>query len=179
MSKSASDIKTAVERTAKALTRMPATGRVTRTAVARLVDGLTCELREGDWKLTADEPEALGGNNAGPVPGALARMSLASCLAIGYGTWLARSEVPYNDVQVEVEVNLDLSGLLGVDDSLPPAPDEMRVRVHVDSPAPRAEVERVLELADRHSPQLHLFTRPITLNRELNLTGPPSAAALA
>jgi uncharacterized OsmC-like protein len=106
-------------------------------------------------------------------------MSLASCLAIGYGTWLARLEVPYNDVQVEVEVDLDLSGLLGVDDSLPPAPDEMRVRVYVDSPAPRAEVERILELADRHSPQLHLFTRPITLNRELNLTGPPSGAALA
>jgi hypothetical protein len=54
---------------------------------------------------------------------------------------------------VEVEVDLDLSGLLGDDDTLPPAPDEMRVRVYVDSPAPRAEVERILELADRHSPQ--------------------------
>ncbi|MCH7476975.1 MAG: OsmC family protein [SAR324 cluster bacterium] len=177
--KTKNDVKTALERSAKALELKPSAGMKTKKATAKLVDGLTCEVTEEEYTFTSDMPKSLGGNDAGLGPGAFGRISLASCLAIGYGMWLAKEEVPYEEIQVEVEGDLDFRGMLGVDDSVPPGHKEMRVRVNIASPAPQAEIERAIELADRHSPLMHLITQPIPVIRELNLTVPAAVAATA
>ena len=77
-------IKTAFERNAQALQLRPALGQKTAVTSVRVVDGLKCEIAEGDWKIVADLGENRGGNNAGPTPGVLGRGALGSCLAMGY-----------------------------------------------------------------------------------------------
>lgn len=177
--KTKNDVKTALERSAKALELKPSAGMKTKKATAKLVDGLTCEVTEEEYTFTSDMPKSLGGNDAGLGPGAFGRISLASCLAIGYGMWLAKEEVPYEEIQVEVEGDLDFRGMLGVDDSVPPGHKEMRVRVNVSSSAPQAEIERAIELADRYSAMLYMFTQPIPVKRQLNLSVPTAATAKA
>ena len=71
---------------------------------------------------------------------------------------------------------MDFSGFLGVDDSVPPGHKEMRVRVNVSSSAPQAEIEHAMELADRYSAMLYMFTQPIPVKRELNLSVPAAVA---
>lgn len=170
------DIKTAIDRNIKALELKPALGRMTKKTVARLTDGITCQISDGGWSLTADWPENLGGNNTGPTPGAFARMALGSCLAMGYGLWLAQTETPYDDIQVEVEGDVDYSGLFGIDPHAPVGHEELRVRVSIVSPAPPADIQRVVEKADRLSPLLHLIGQPIPVKRELALTAPVAPA---
>ena len=75
-------IKNAFERVVKAFTAKPSLGLGTRKSTARLVNGLTCEITEGEWKLSADMAEAAGGNASAPTPGVYGRAALASCLAI-------------------------------------------------------------------------------------------------
>lgn len=68
-----SQIKTAFERNQQALTLLPTLGRGTAVTRVRMVDGLTCEVEEGPWKIVADMGEKSGGGNAGPNLGFLGR----------------------------------------------------------------------------------------------------------
>ena len=173
------EIKTALERSVKTLKLKPAKGRVTRKATIRIVDGLTCEASERDWKMTSDVNRMLGGHESAPSPSTFARMALGSCLAMGYAMWFSRLDVPYDGIEVDVEADMDFSGFLGIDDTVPPGHKEMRVRVTVASPAPWPEIEHAMELADRYSAMRHVFTQPIPVKRELNVTGPDGKSAQA
>lgn len=48
--------------------------------------GWRCDVRAGDFVLTSDEPESIGGTNTGPQPTEIFLASIASCftLAIAY-----------------------------------------------------------------------------------------------
>lgn len=175
----AKHIKEAIERTANVIQQKPSVGLKTKKATARMGKGLTCEMKTDNWTLTSDMYEAVGGSSAGPTPGDFVRMGVSSCLAIGYAMWFAREEVPYDDIQVELEGDLNHSGMLGLDDSVPPGPDEFRIQINIVSSAPRQEIERVMALADAHSPELDVMQKPIAMKRKLNLTAPgvPTRAA--
>ena len=53
------DIRTACERTASTLTARPAIGQHTFVTRVQVHDGLTCDIEEGPWHLTADLPRQL------------------------------------------------------------------------------------------------------------------------
>lgn len=175
------EIKTALERSVKTLKLKPGKGRVTRTATIRLVDGLTCEVSERDWKMTSDVNRMLGGHESAPSPSTFARMARGSCLAMGYAMWFSRLDVPYDGIEVDVEADMDFSGFLGIDDTVPPGHKEMRVRVRVNiaSPAPWPEIEHAMALADRYSAMRYIFTQPIPVKRELKVSAPSSVTAQA
>ena len=92
-----------------------------------------------------------GGTNAGPNPGVLGRAALGSCLALGYGMWAARLDVPITALEVEIHADYDVRGELGVDDGVRPGYSAIRYVVRVSSPAPEADVRRVIDTADRYS----------------------------
>lgn len=158
-------IREALERNVRAVTRMQGIGRGTAHTRARLRPGLECEVTEGPWSLTVAMTEKYGGTNAGPNPGVLGRGALASCLAVGYGMWAARLGVPFDALEVEVEADYDVRGELGVDEAVRPGYTEMRWTVRVESPAPEADVLRVLDRADEVSSYADIFSRGVPLRR--------------
>src|ERR1700689_849155 len=100
-------IKTAVERTKKALTLKPALGKGTGVSKVSIINGLSCEIQEGDWKFKADMPEAVGGTNSAPTPGVYGRAALGSCLAIGYMMKAAEMNISIERLEVEVYADYD------------------------------------------------------------------------
>ncbi len=82
-------IRTAFERSAKALRLKDSLGRGTAITRVAVTDGFTCEVEDGDWKFNVDMPVKHGGNNTGPNPGVYGRTALGTCLAIGYTRWAA------------------------------------------------------------------------------------------
>ncbi len=157
-------IRTTFERNVKAVKLKPAAGQSLGVSRIRVKDGTTCEIEGSGWKLTADVGKTSGGNNAGPGPGVFERAALGSCLAIGYSTWAAAMRVPINAIEVEVETKFDARGMLGVDES-PPGFTSIQYKVHIESRASEAEVQKVIDTADRHSPVLDDFTRAISVER--------------
>lgn len=162
-------IKIKFERNVKAMELRSSVGRGTAVTRARLKEGLTCEIEEGQWNLTADMGEKSGGNDRGPNPGVFGRAALASCLTIGYAMWMARRGVPHSSLEVEVQADYDARGDLGVGD-VPPGYGEMRYVVNVESDAPEADVQRVLDEADTHSAYLAVFSQPQRLRREVRIS---------
>lgn len=167
-------IRTAFERNAKALSLRPSIGQGTAVTTVRLRDGLTCEIEDGAWSLSADMSESYGGNGSGPDPGVLGRAGLGSCLAIGYAMWAARRGVPIHDLTVEIEADYDARPELGVIDDASPAYSEVRIVVTVESEAPEAEVASVLSEAEAHSPWLRVFQEPVRVVREAWFCDPRS-----
>src|SRR5438067_1544464 len=75
-------LKSAFERNAKAMTLRPSLRQGTARTKVSLRDGLTCDVEDGNWKLTVDASPKSGGDGRGPDPGVFGRAALGSCLAI-------------------------------------------------------------------------------------------------
>jgi uncharacterized OsmC-like protein len=161
-------IREIAERHVRLLAARPERGHLSCATRARLADGLRCEIEEGPWRLAADMPAKVGGGETAPTPGVLGRAALAGCLTIGIAAWAARLGVPVDAVEVEVEADFDARGELGVE-GVPPGYQQVRYTVSIDSPAPRAELDRLLATAERHSPYLDVFGRAIALRRAVRL----------
>jgi uncharacterized OsmC-like protein len=163
-------IREIAERNVRLLAAKPDRGHLSCITRARLVGGLRCEIEEGSWRLAADMPAKVGGDDSAPTPGVLGRAALAGCLTIGIAAWAARLGVPLESVEVEVQTDFDARGELGMGD-VPPGYQEVRYIVSIASPAPRYELDRLLAMAERHSPYLDIFGRAIALKRALRVNG--------
>lgn len=157
-------IKESHERVKKLLTIKPEKGQYTTSTKIRVRDGTTCEVEHKQWKFTSDVGSMEGGNDEGPGPSVLQRGALGSCLAIGYVKWAAYLDVPINDIEVEIEADVDARGAYGID-GVEPGYKGLRYKVIIDSDASEEEIMNVIEQADKHSPVLMDFKRPVEVER--------------
>jgi uncharacterized OsmC-like protein len=163
-------LKLAFTRISRTLSQRPAFGLGTGISKASVKNGLTCEIREGDWTLTADMPEQAGGNAAGPTPGVYGRAALGSCLAIGYMMRAAIMGIPVAGLEIEIQADFDDGALFGTAAAdIPPGYLEIRYSVTVDSDAPEEAIMQMLDEADKHSPYLDVFSRAQTCRRQVNI----------
>lgn len=144
--------KDALERSTKAVTLRPSRGQYTHQNTAVIEDGTACLVEEKKFQLTVDVPPSIGGGGIGPTPGALLRSALTSCVAIGVKLWAARADVFIDHIRVSLEGDVDARGELGVDDDIAPGFLDMRLNIAVRSPAPRTDVEAVIERSLKYSP---------------------------
>lgn len=162
------DIKNKFERTRKALTLKPSLGHGTGVSKTRIINGLSCETKEGDWVFKADMPKQVGGYETASSPGALGRAALGSCLAIGYMMWASKLDIKIDRLEVEIEADYDDGGLFNTSDS-PPGYIEIRYRVKIKGHASPEEIENLLNMADKHSPYLDVFSRAQSCIRQVEL----------
>ena len=149
------DIREAAKKLRAAIAEDPAKSRARNVpATARLVEGLRCELT-GPYneRIVTDMPPAVGGTAAGPNPGWLMRGALASCTATVIAMRAAEVGVALSHLEVRVETDSDLRGILGMDESITAGHGPVRFKVTIASPAASPETLReIVEWADRHSP---------------------------
>jgi uncharacterized OsmC-like protein len=163
------EIKVLYDRKARAVGLRPSLGQATYTASARSGDGFVVEADCGNFKVRADLPPVEGGTDTAPTPGQLMRAALATCLVMGYITWAARLEVPIDDVAVTLHCENDARGAAGADPDVNPGWLSTHCVVTVTSSASPAEVERVIDAADRHSPMLQNLLRPMPITRAIEV----------
>ena len=87
--------------------------------------------------LTADEPERLGGKNAGPAPFDLYLASLAACTAITLRMYAERKQWPLEGVEVELDYTQRDKHRTAISRT-----------VHLRGPLDAAQRERLLQIAD-------------------------------
>ena len=168
--KDAEKIKIAIARCKKAFTLKPAKGRNTAVSKARIIDGLTCEIIEDNWKFSVDMPEGIGGNNTAPTPGVYGRAALGSCLAIGYMMKATELGIPIKNLEVEVQADFDDGAMLGTaDKNIPPGYFEVRYTITIESDAPEEKIIKMLDDGDKHSPYLDVFSRAQKCVRYINI----------
>lgn len=165
----AEKIKTAFERSSKALSLKPSLGLGTGTSIARITNGLTCEITEGNNRFIADMPEQVGGNAAGPTPGVYGRAALGSCLAIGYMMHASKKNIKVDALSVEIQADYDDGAMFGTTTGIPAGYLEVRYSVTIESDADEKQILQMLDEADSHSPYLDVFSRGQQCVRNVNI----------
>jgi uncharacterized OsmC-like protein len=93
-----------------------------------------------------DMGAVLGGGDAAPSPGFYIRAGLIGCIAIGIKMTAAREGTQVDSVDVDVEMDFDDSAMLGMGANSA-APLSTRITISVDSPAPPATIESMVDRA--------------------------------
>lgn len=119
-----------------------------------------------DLTFSIDEPEKLGGTNAGPNPIECVLGALAGCLNV-IGHLVAREmEFDIHSLQMHIEGNLDPLAYLGKKPDVRPGFKEIRVSVDIDStasPDTLREWAKAIEVRCPVSDNLG-FSTPINVN---------------
>lgn len=164
-------IKNALAGSLKRIKDNPSIAQGTAVTKVTLNPGLACEVEDGPWKFSGGMTEKYGGQNSGPNPGVYGRAALGTCLAIGYGMWAAKLDIPIRSLTVEVRARYDVRGEFGIDDSIRPGYLDIVYVVTVDTDASDADIHRWLDAADAHSSLLDDFRNPVPASRELHIVG--------
>ena len=73
-----------------------------------------------------------------------------------------------DSLEVKIEADFDDGALFDTSDA-PPGYLEIRYLVRIESPGSRKEIEKVLDMGDKHSPYLDVFSRAQTCIREIEI----------
>ena len=170
----AAGMKDLYDRKRRALIRRPSFGRTTAQARVRRGDTLLCDVEEEAWRTRVDQSPEEGGTGSAPGPGQMLRASLLACLAMGYRLWGARLGVAIDGVEVDVLCESDARGQLGIE-GVPVGWQRIIIDVCIASPAPDADVRRVVETADRLSFLLANLSPAIERVHHLRIVHPEEA----
>lgn len=168
-------IKTAMERATQTVTLRPERGQRVYRNVATLGEGTHCRVEEAGHEIVLDVGPALGGKNAGPSPSMALRSALSGCLAIGIKQWAAQNDIRIDRLEVALETDVDARGQLGVDDTIVPGFEGIRLAIAVTSPAPPRRIREVIDRALRYSPLMDVFQNPQSIENQVSVTDPNAA----
>ena len=120
----------------------------------------TGRVREFD-PMVIDEPAAFGGADSAVSPADVVLVALGTCQEIMYVALASTMDIPLDEVKVDVNADLDLNGLMGLDPETPPGLLEMSYDVHIKSPAPVEDLKRLVDTVEYQCPLLDTLTRSV------------------
>jgi len=115
--------------------------------------------------LVVDQPVAVGGENAGPMPIELLGVSLGTCIALYVEQFLDARRLPHHGMRVEVEQ---------IGARHPSRVSEFVVRVILPAPLSAAHTE-LLERAARSCPAHNTLERAAHVRVEIEMPAPVAA----
>ena len=162
-------IRSALERASGHLAEHPEAAIGTDAAATAVrEEGLRFRVEGPKGDLTTDMSKTVGGGAAAPTPGWLLRAALASCDATAVAMEAARAGVELTNLTVTVDSDSDFRGVLGVDDSIRPAPLAVRVRIELAaSNATEDQLREIVERAESHSPVGDAIARGVSVTTEI------------
>lgn len=112
------------------------------------------EIAESQHRLISDVSPALGGDDAGPDPHQLLKMSLAACTAITLQMYAQRKKMNLTDVNVEVSILIEGKET------------QIQRRLHLEGELSAEEKQRLYEIANK-CPIHRLLESQITIATEM------------
>jgi uncharacterized OsmC-like protein len=96
--------------------------------------------------------------------------NLAVCVTTTFVLHAMARGINIRELSTELEGDLDLQGLLGLDDSVSPGYEQIRIRMNVKADCSEEELEDLLSYAQQHSPVCNTVCRPVpvVINRIKN-----------
>lgn len=119
------------------------------------------ESRTAAWELTNGEPPVLLGHNEGPNPVEFLLHALAGCVTTTTVLHATARGIKINRISTELVGNLDLQGLLALDESVPAGYESIRMRMDIDADCSDEELDDLLWFAREHSPVCNTVCRPV------------------
>ena len=117
--------------------------------------------RSADFVFTNGEPPVLLGANEGANPVEFLLHALAGCVTTTFVLHASVRGITIEQMSTELEGDLDLRGLLGLDDSVSPGYEQIRIRMHVQADCSDEQLDELMAYTQRHSPVCNTVCRPV------------------
>ncbi|HEY7238121.1 MAG TPA: OsmC family protein [Burkholderiales bacterium] len=147
-------VREAIERLGIAIQAEPAKAKSKNVpATARLTEDLKFEVTgPNKERVLTDMPVPMGGGATAPNPAWLLRAGMASCAATVIAMRAAKLGIALTELEVTVESESDLRGILGLDEKVSAGLNPMRTKVRIGGQADPRILRGLVEWADTHSP---------------------------
>jgi len=127
--------------------------------------------RDRPFVYTNGEPPVLLGNNEGANPVEYLLHALAGCVTTTFVIHAAARGIQLRSLSTELEGDMDLQGLLGLDQGVFPGYERIRIRMSVDADCSEEELADLFEFVKDHSPVCSTICKPVPVEIEHVGTG--------
>ncbi|WP_366922065.1 OsmC family protein [Metallumcola ferriviriculae] len=152
----------------KVFSRKPEMAKSVYSIKSRLVENLKTESRAGSHTLVIDEPQELGGTDAGPNPLDTFLVALGTCQEITYAAYAAVMGLKLDKVEVDVEGDIDLRGMLSIDD-VKPGFSGISYVTRITSPEPEEKIRQLVTAVEEHCPVMDTIKSPTMVAGRLEI----------
>jgi len=147
----------------------PGAALVTLRASGRLGDeAIACKVSTGRALVEAGLHPASGGSGLQVCSGDMLLEALVACAGVTLAAVATALGIEIREGSVTAEGDLDFRGTLGVDKTAPVGFREIRLRFSLDTDAPSAQLDKLLELTERYCVVYQTLRQPpsMTLERQ-------------
>ena len=122
--------------------------------------------RNEAFVFTNGEPPVLLGHNEGANPVEFLLHALAGCVTTTTVLHAAARGIKLRKLSTELTGNIDLQGLLALDDSVPAGYESIRIRMDIEADCSDDDLAELIAFAQRHSPVCNTVCRPVPVTIE-------------
>ena len=117
-------------------------------------------VRAGKHSFIVDEPAALAGDDTGTSPVEYALGALAGCQVVVYRLYAQQLGIPFDEIAIRAEADLDAARLFGADESVRAGFSEVRLDIELSGTETDERYDELREAVDAHCPVLDIFQNP-------------------
>ena len=120
--------------------------------------------RAEPFSVDADHPEVLVGQDRAPTPAEHLLQALGSCLTSGLANIAAARGIELGEVTARVEGDIDLLGILGLDETVRNGFEQVRVTFHVRGDAEAEQLRALVDQARQRSAVYDVLTHGVPVS---------------
>lgn len=135
-------------------------GTHSRSAIGNFF-GLGAEQsRNRTFTVEADHPQVFASEDNAPTPVEIVLSGLASCLTAGIAAVAQRRGIQLHSVRATLEADMDLQGILGIDDDVRNGFGAIRVHFEIRADANDDDIKALVAQSQKRSAVFDIITNP-------------------
>jgi len=116
--------------------------------------------RKKVFTFDADHPEVFASEDLGATPVEYVLVGLASCLTAGIAAIAQHRNIQLKSITATIEGDMDLQGILGIDDEVRNGFKGIKVTYNIDADANREDIEALVAQSQKRSAVFDALTNP-------------------
>ena len=116
--------------------------------------------RNKTFTVEADHPQVFASEDNAPTPVELVLSGLASCLTAGVAAVAQRRGIQLHSVKASLEADMDIQGILGMDDEVRNGFGAIRVHFDIRADASADDIKALVAQSQKRSAVFDLITNP-------------------
>ena len=126
------------------------------------------QARKTSFTFDADHPEVFAASDKGATPVEYVLVGLASCLTAGIASVAQNRNIQLRSVSATIEGDMDLQGILGLDDKVRNGFDGIKVTYKIDADAKPEDIEALVAQSQKRSAVYDIVTNPTNVTVVVN-----------
>ncbi len=122
--------------------------------------------RPEPFEFVNGEPPVLLGNNEGANPVEFLLHALAGCVTTTFVLHAAARGIRIEELSTDLDGDIDVRGLIGLDETITPGYEAIRIKLHVKADCTERELDDLLAYAQARSPVCNTVCRPVPVTIE-------------